>query len=325
MMKLHGWMSLRSDRRFGVRLLTSLCLLAAAYAGAAEPAVASATPAALHHATSVENRPFAFPLDASPADSGPFFADFEAYNERTGRPRKYHAARDFARPAGTPVYSVADGRVSFSGRMGGYGWLVIVDHPQANLYSLYGHLSPSRWRKRSGAVKKGELIAYLGDSTENGGTPRHPLVTHLHFGVRAGQRANYPSVGEWRWQAGWIRPMPANVGWLHPAAVLTSEKIPDGGYRKPAMDCLSVWRGELLLVCVFLSGAAVAAGYALRKRKPALMLAQGVSLGVVAGVFLVRGMAAGRVLLVAGILLFALGVFGLVRTARQNAAERNGR
>ncbi len=29
------------------------------------------------------------------------------------------------------VYAMADGRVSFSGTAGGYGWLIIIDHPQA--------------------------------------------------------------------------------------------------------------------------------------------------------------------------------------------------
>ena len=61
-------------------------------------------------------------------------------------------------PAGTPVYAVADGEISFSDPMGGYGWLIIIDHPQANLYSLYGYLRPSRRRMEPGTVEKGELI-----------------------------------------------------------------------------------------------------------------------------------------------------------------------
>ena len=306
--------------------LLALCMSVVAFAGAVETGGSSAPPIpTTQYVTNPESRLFAFPLDASAADSGPFCADFEEYNERTGRPRTYHAARDLARPAGTPVYSIADGRVSFSGRMGGYGWLVIVDHPQANLYSLYGHLSPSRWRRRSGAVRKGELIAYLGDSTENGGTPRRPLVTHLHFGVRAGQRADYPSKGEWRWQAGWIGPMPSDLGWLHPAVVLAAKEIPDGGYRKPAMNVLVVWREELLLISVLLMGAAGAAAYAYKKRKPALLLAQGICLGAIAGIFSIRGITISPVLLAAGILLFALGVIELIRAARRTAAERNGK
>ena len=79
--------------------------------------------------------------------------------------------------------TMADGRVSYSGRMGGYGWLVIIDHPELNLYSLYGHLSPSRWSISPGALVKGELIGYIGDSDEKGG-PQDvanppPVVPHI--------------------------------------------------------------------------------------------------------------------------------------------------
>jgi murein DD-endopeptidase MepM/ murein hydrolase activator NlpD len=297
--------------------LLGLLLVGALGVPAAETTVTSAAmDAAAQRAASPAGAVFAFPLDPSAADSGPFFADFEDCNGRVGRQRKYHAARDYARPAGTPVYAIADGRVSFSGRMGGYGWLVIVDHPQANLYSLYGHLSPSRWRKRPGPVRKGELIAYLGDSTENGGTPRRPLVTHLHFGVRAGQRADYPTRGEWRWQAGWIRLVPSDLGWLHPAAVLAAESIPAGGYRRPKMDFLSVWYQELLLVGIFLLAGLGGAAYAYGKKKPALLLGYGASLSVVAVVFSVRGMATYRLLLAAGILMLVIGVIGFLRGRR---------
>jgi hypothetical protein len=41
------------------------------------------------------------------------------------------------------------------------------------------------------------MISYLGDPDENGGSAEHPLRTHLHFGVRVGQRADYPGDG-WR-------------------------------------------------------------------------------------------------------------------------------
>jgi murein DD-endopeptidase MepM/ murein hydrolase activator NlpD len=139
-------------------------------------------------------------------------------------PQKFHAAEDYHLPAGTPVYAFADGEISFSGRMGGYGWLIIVDHPQHNIYSLYGHLSPSRWKLESGMeVERGDLIGYLGDDDENGGSAKKPLVTHLHFGIRVGQRADYPGFGEWRWQAGWIKPCPTDLGWLKPSAVIVGQ------------------------------------------------------------------------------------------------------
>lgn len=84
--------------------------------------------------------PFRFPLDD--IETHPREAAF-CEPSRPFPPDKFHAAEDYHRPAGTPVYAMADGDISFSGPMRGYGWLIIVDHPQANLYSLYGHLSPT--------------------------------------------------------------------------------------------------------------------------------------------------------------------------------------
>ena len=43
----------------------------------------------------------------------------------------YHCAEDYHRPSGEPVYSITDGIISYSGKMGGYGWIVIIDHPES--------------------------------------------------------------------------------------------------------------------------------------------------------------------------------------------------
>ena len=191
---------------------------------------------------------FRFPLDDLTSDSSSSYTLFCTGSSGPESSRKYHAAEDFFRPAGSPVYAMADGTISFSGPMGGYGWLIIVDHPQANLYSLYGHLSPSRDRMRRGTVEKGTLIAYLGDAHENGGSARQPLEPHLHLGVRAGQRADYPGKGEWRWQAGWIKLCPTELGWLPPSAIITAQGIPAGGFSPPtgsASNWLAKWGIEL--------------------------------------------------------------------------------
>ena len=177
---------------------------------------------------SEKNLPFRFPLDESAIDESLYFGWFGVSNECSPDKvdcyhypvRQFHAAEDYKRPAGTPIYAMADGQISYSGKAGGYGWLILIDHPQANLYSLYGHLSPSRWKLGKGTeVKRGELIAYLGDSDENGGSTEQPVETHLHFGIRAGQTEDYPPRGEWRYMAGWIRYYPQDVGWLQPSEV----------------------------------------------------------------------------------------------------------
>lgn len=215
--------------------------------------------------------PFRLPLDQWDA-SETVWINYCTEGAHSDPVLKYHAAEDYLRPAGTPIYAMADGEISFSGPMGGYGWLIIIDHPQVNLYSLYGHLSPSRWRLKSGAVEKGDLIAYLGDSHENGGSLEQPLEPHLHLGVRAGRRADYPGVGEWRWQAGWIKPCPSDLGWLPPSAIITSQTIPDGGFTRPSAGFVVVWGLELLFTGIYFIGGVCMLIFSIKKNQPLLFI-----------------------------------------------------
>ena len=202
---------------------------------------------------------------------------------------EYHAAEDYHLPAGTPVYAIADGVLRFSGPMGGYGWLIIIDHPQANIYSLYGHLSPSRWRLESGPVQKGDLIAYLGDPDENGGSVERPLETHLHFGIRVGQRTDYPGMGEWRWEAGWIKPCPQDLGWLQPSEIITRQEIPPGGFPAPSAGLLEKWGIELAFMGVYGVGGICNLVYALKKNKPLALVIYGGIMLVAGWVLLSKG------------------------------------
>ena len=258
--------------------------------------------------------PFRFPLDELNSYEASLSANFCTHGgEGFGATGEYHAAEDFFRPAGTPVYAMANGKVSFSGPMGGYGWLIIIDHPQANLYSLYGHLSPSRWRIESGTVEKGLLIAYLGDADENGGSSKHPMTPHLHFGVRAGQRANYPSMGEWRWQAGWVKLCPMDIGWLSPSQVITNQQIPDGGFPQPAGGLVAKWGIELLLTGIYLFGAACILVFAIRKNKPFILVLSGVILIAAGWIFHTKGTKMSYVLFGMAILFLAIGIHKLIR------------
>ena len=226
-------------------------------------------------------------------------------------PYEYHAAEDSYDPPGTPVYAMADGKISFSGRMGGYGWLIIVDHPQANLYSLYGHLSPSRWRLGSGIdVKKGELIAYLGDDDENGGSKKNPLVPHLHFGIRTGQKADYPKGGEWRWQAGWISLCPQDLGWLQPSVIITSQEIPVGGYIQPEINFLTRWGLEIFVTVIYTLGGLLTMIYAGKRRKSLFFLIGPGIITTLAGIiFLFNGMVTSYTLVVVGIFMVIYGIY----------------
>jgi len=137
--------------------------------------------------------------------------DFGVFSEDLGR---YHAGEDVYDEAGTPVYAMAEGTISYSGYAYGYGYLITIDHPDLDVYSLYGHLSTRRWKKTEGTVNKGELIAYLGDEDENTGG-NYTVPPHLHFGIRKGSRYDYPGdASDNRFTAGWTYTHPANLGWM---------------------------------------------------------------------------------------------------------------
>jgi len=307
----------RQDGMFKLRLLTGSILLILLLAGCAQSpqSCPPQPPADLSRALAYaddDRLDFRFPLDELGNDVRPYPAIF-CTSGGSGSAREYHAAEDYHLPAGTPVYAMADGNISFSGPMGGYGWLIIIDHPQANLYSLYGHLSPSRWRMESGEVEKGELIAYLGDSDENGGSPEQPLRPHLHFGIRAGQRADYPGMGEWRWQAGWIKPCPQDLGWLQPSSIITGQDIPVGGFPDQAAGFVAKWGVELLFTGVYLFGGVCMLVFAIRKNKPFVLVINGGLLIVAGWIFYNKGTKVSYVLFAMAVLLLAIGIYKFIR------------
>jgi hypothetical protein len=264
-----------------------------------------------------DSLPFRFPLDEPNSNRDIESATFcTPGRSKLDAPYSYHAAEDYFQPAGTPVYAMADGEVSFSGPMGGYGWLVIIDHPQANIYSLYGHLSPSRWYADVRPVSKGELIGYLGDAHENGGSLKQPLEPHLHLGIRAGQRNDYPANGEWRWMAGWIRPCPADVGWLRPSEVIAGQTIPDGGYPMPETNFLNLWGVEILFGLIYLAGGMGVFISATRKDKPFLLALAGVVFLTAGLIFYKDGWRISPLLLVLAVSLLFLGIKRFVQQKR---------
>lgn len=260
---------------------------------------------------------FRFPLDDVDLDISPPPAGFTARGGSQPDAWMYHAAEDYYQPAGEPVYAIADGEVSFSGRMGGYGWLVIVDHPQYNLYSLYGHLSPSRWYIDTGDVNQGELLGYLGDPDENGGSAENPLRPHLHFGIRAGQRADYPGQGQWRWMAGWIRLCPADVGWLQPSSILRLESPPAETYQTVRGDFLSVWTGDLVLLIPYLIGGPAVVLSSWRRNQP-WFLAAGVVVILIAGfIFRTKMPIISPVIMAISVIMAVIGIYRFVWVPRR--------
>ena len=108
---------------------------------------------------------------------GPLMASFgERADPFTGE-GEFHKGVDIRAAAGTPVRAAADGVVIFSGRDGGYGRLVIVDHGR-NLHTYYAHLS--RFDAQVGrTVRRGEVLGEVGSTGRS-------TAPHLHYEVRIG-------------------------------------------------------------------------------------------------------------------------------------------
>lgn len=266
---------------------------------------------------------FQFPLVELGRDVRPRAADFGTLGD-DGTVREYHAAEDYYLPAGSPVFAIASGVVSFSGPMRGYGWLTIIDHPQANIYSLYGHLSPSRWRTESGLVEKGDLIGYLGDSDENGGSADQPLRPHLHLGIRAGQRTDYPGMGEWRWQAGWIKQCPMDLGWLQPSGIISGQQVPPGGFLEPTGSFFEKWGVEFVFVSIYVIGGVIAFLFAIRRNRPALLATYGGFMLVAGWLFLNKATRVSYVLFTMAVILLVFAVIQHTRLSRRVTAVPSG-
>ena len=88
-----------------------------------------------------------------------------------------HRGVDYAAPTGTPVYAAGDGKVSFIGRKGGYGKVIILRH--ASQYTtVYAHLSRFARKLRKGnRIQQGQLIGRVGMT----GLATGP---HLHYEFR---------------------------------------------------------------------------------------------------------------------------------------------
>lgn len=86
-----------------------------------------------------------------------------------------HKGMDIAAPYGTKIVAAADGKVTYSGSMGGYGNLIIITH-ENGIQTYYGHCS-KLIAKVGDEVKAGDEIAKVGSTGFSTGN-------HLHFEIR---------------------------------------------------------------------------------------------------------------------------------------------
>jgi len=115
------------------------------------------------------NEPLAYPMSSKITS---YFGNKRLFN---GVLKSYHSGTDFRAKTGTPLRSVADGRVVLAKNRFFAGNSVIIDHGEG-IYTGYYHLS--RFKVKKGDfVKKGEVIGLAGATGRVTGP-------HLHFSVR---------------------------------------------------------------------------------------------------------------------------------------------
>lgn len=88
--------------------------------------------------------------------------------------RDFHHGLDIGAKIGTPVKSAADGKVTYAGKQGPLGNLVVIDHGHGML-TRYGHLN-TILINRGDFVKRGEVIGEVGNTGRSTGS-------HLHYEV----------------------------------------------------------------------------------------------------------------------------------------------
>ena len=98
--------------------------------------------------------------------------------------RNFHAGIDIAGNVGKPIRASSSGKVEFSGRNGGYGNTVIINHKNGyqTIYAHCSNITVSSGEK----VKKGQVIGAIGRTGTATGS-------HLHFAVKYKGRFINPS------------------------------------------------------------------------------------------------------------------------------------
>ena len=123
----------------------------------------------------------------------------EAMFSSTDGAREIHIGVDIGSTVGTPVHCIADGRVHSSGYnpgKGDYGNVIVTEHELngRRVWALYGHLAskrpPEGW-VAGAAVKRGQLLGWLGAEHENGGWPPH---VHFQLSLREPETHDMPGV-----------------------------------------------------------------------------------------------------------------------------------
>jgi len=99
------------------------------------------------------------------------------------RRRDFHTGIDIKAPRGRAIHAARGGTVDYSGWMGGYGRVVVINHGDGHS-TLYAHCN-------SLSVRKGQRVSH-GQAIATVGTTGRTTGPHLHFEVRRGNNPVNP-------------------------------------------------------------------------------------------------------------------------------------
>ncbi len=105
------------------------------------------------------------------------------FGERSSIRVSNHTGLDIAAPRGTPIKAAASGTVTFSGRSGSYGYMVVIIH-ENGIQTYYAHCS-KLYVSTGTYVNQGDVIAAVGSTGNSTGN-------HLHLEIRVNGVAYNP-------------------------------------------------------------------------------------------------------------------------------------
>lgn len=116
----------------------------------------------------------------------------------------YHTGIDIPAPEGTSLFAVCDGKITFTGFLGGGGYTITLTSIHGNIKFTYCHVSPNYIVSEGDNIYKGELIGNVGPKyvygvlgnqySDEKGIPTNGATTgcHLHFGYRIDEKYANP-------------------------------------------------------------------------------------------------------------------------------------
>ncbi len=139
------------------------------------------------------NYDYSFPLDEKTGDrllqfTWPLEDNYRVtsgYGKRKmGHKKRMHKGIDIGAKKGTPILAAESGKIIYSGWMGSYGNVTIIEHT-ADYHSVYAHASRNL-KSKGDIVSRGEIIAKVGSTGRSTGN-------HLHFEIRFANKAMNPA------------------------------------------------------------------------------------------------------------------------------------